>query len=166
MGGLCERCKKAQATYHLTDIDSDGDRSERHLCERCAIDEGLVQVHKSSLTADILEQFVSNAKSIAATRSEMVCPDCGLSYLEFRNQGQLGCPGDYDAFKEALHPLIEREHDGATHHIGKTPRAFAAGREAEADIRRLRRQLEDAVAAEDYERAAGLRDRLRELEHS
>lgn len=166
MGGLCERCKKAQATYHLTAIDPDGERSERHLCERCAVEEGLVQIHKPSLTAEILEQFVGAAKSAAASRSELVCPECGMSYIEFRNQGLLGCPNDYDAFREALHPLIQREHDGATHHVGKSPRGAAPQRKAEAEIRKLKRQLDEAVAAEDYERAARLRDRLRELERA
>ncbi len=164
MGGLCERCKKAQATYHLTEIDTDGERSQRHLCERCALEEGLVQVHKPVAATEFLEQFVSGAKSSA--RGDLVCPDCGISYVEFRNQGQLGCPRDYDVFKEVLHPLIQREHNGGTHHVGKSPRDVAAGRETEQEIRKLKRQLDEAVAAEDYERAARLRDRLRELERA
>ncbi|MEP0846252.1 MAG: UvrB/UvrC motif-containing protein [Phycisphaerae bacterium] len=166
MAGICERCKKAQATYHLTDISADGDRNERHLCERCAVEEGLVQVHKPSLSAEILQHFVSTAKSLASSHNELICPDCGMTYLEFRNQGLLGCAKDYDAFREALHPLIEREHDGADHHVGKSPRAAASTHAADQEVRRLKKQLEEAVAAEDYERAASLRDRLRELERA
>jgi len=162
--GLCEHCKKAQATFHLTNISRDGEKIERHLCERCAVDEGLVQVHKPSFTAEILENFIATAKSVATESTNLVCEECGISYVEFRNQGLLGCPNDYEAFKEALSPLIERAHDGATHHAGKSPKSLGATRITQQEIRRLKRQLDEAIAAEDYERAAELRDRIRTLE--
>lgn len=163
--GLCERCKKVQATYHLTNLTPEGDKVERHLCERCAIEEGLVQVHKPAVSIDVLEEFVGGTKgSAAATLHELVCQECGLSYVEFRNQGLLGCPHDYDAFSEPLKRLVERAHDGGTHHVGKSPKSLGVPRTTQQDIFKLRKQLDDAISAEDYERAAALRDRIRELE--
>lgn len=162
--GLCERCKKAQATFHLTNISRDGEKLERHLCERCAVEEGLVHVHKPSFGTEILESFIASAKSSAPSGANLVCEECGISYVEFRNQGLLGCPKDYDTFKEALSPLIARAHDDATHHVGKGPKSLGADRTTQQEIRRLKRQLEEAVAGEDYERAAELRDRIRSLE--
>ena len=164
--GLCEACKKSKATFHLTNISREGEKIERHLCERCAIEEGLVQVQKPSFSTEILENFITSAKGSAAGSANLLCEECGISYVEFRNQGLLGCPHDYDTFKEALAPLIVRAHDGATHHVGKAPGSPSARHAAQQELRRLRRQLEEAVTAEDYERAAELRDRMRELEES
>ena len=162
--GLCERCKKAQATFHLTNITRDGDKLERHLCERCAVEENLIQLHKPNFSAELLENFIASAKDSASGDANLVCDECGISYVEFRNQGLLGCPKDYDTFSEALTPLIERAHDGGTHHVGKAPQSMGAVRSAQQEIRRLKRQLDEAVAAEDYERAAELRDSIRALE--
>ena len=164
--GLCEHCKKAQATFHLTNITREGEKLERHLCERCAIEEGLVQVHKPNFNAEILENFIAAAKSSSSSDTDLVCEECGISYVEFRNQGLLGCPKDYDTFKEVLLPLIERAHDGGTHHVGKSPGSLSTTRTTQQELRRLKRQLEEAVAAEDYERAAELRDRISALEAS
>ena len=162
--GLCERCKKTQATFHLTNISREGEKLERHLCEHCAVEEGLVQVHKSSLHTEMLENFLASAKSPSSADTNLVCGECGISYVEFRNQGLLGCPNDYDAFKEVLQPLIERAHNGSKHHTGKTPKSLGLSRTTQQETRRLKRQLSEAVAAEDYERAAELRDRISTLE--
>jgi len=163
--GLCERCKKAQATFHLTNIEPGGAKFERHLCERCAVEEGLIQVQKPSVNInDILENFVEGGKASGSALKNLVCEECGISYVEFRNQGLLGCAHDYDAFKEHLARLLDRAHDGATHHVGKAPKSLGRESSLQQDIRRLKRQLHEAVAAEDYERAAKLRDRVRELE--
>lgn len=163
--GLCERCKKAQATFHLTEIDRSGGKSERHLCDKCAGEEGLLQTPKVNVDLnEILENFIASSKSGAQDLSQLVCDQCGISYVEFRNQGLLGCPHDYDVFKDQLHKLIERTHGGAASHVGKSPRGVAVKRKPVEDVRRMKRALDDAVAAEDYERAAKLRDRIRELE--
>jgi protein arginine kinase activator len=163
--GLCERCKKAQATFHLTSIQPDGQKLERHLCDHCATEEGHLQIQKPTVNVnDLLEGFVGVAKDRGGPKSDAVCDECGLSYVEFRNQGLLGCAHDYDAFGKALAQLIERAQDGGAHHVGKTPRDLGTPRVTQVDMRRLRRQLQEALAAEDYERAADLRDRIRALE--
>ncbi len=163
--GLCERCKKAKATFHLTNIERSGAKVERHLCDRCAAEEGLLPNKTTVDFNEFLENFISAAKAGASEASNLVCENCGISYIEFRNQGLLGCAHDYDAFKEPLTRLLERTHDGGTQHTGKAPKSLgAAVRKPQQDLRRLKRQLDEAVAAEDYERAARLRDRIRELE--
>lgn len=163
--GLCERCKKAKATFHLTNIDRSGNKYERHLCDSCAGEEGLLQTAKATVDLnEILENFIAGSKTGAAELSQLVCSECGISYVEFRNQGLLGCPHDYEVFKEQIGRLLERTHDGETEHRGKAPKSLGLVRKPHQDLRRLKRQLEEAVAAEDYERAAELRDRIREME--
>src|SRR5262245_4781608 len=161
--GLCERCKKAQATFHLTRIDPSGEKFERHLCERCSVEEGHSHAQKPANHAELLENLIGMKTTVQALAG-LVCEECELSYLEFRNQGPLGCPNCYDAFKPELAALIERAHDGATHHVGKSPRSFGQPRTSEQDLLSLRRQLDEAIGGEDYEAAARLRDRIRTLE--
>lgn len=164
--GLCEHCKKAQATFHQTDIKPDGSKVERHYCERCAMEQGLLQIAKPSVNVnDILENFVSSASDKESAAPEVVCEECGINYVEFRNQGLLGCAHDYDAFRKPLAKLIERAQDGGTHHVGKTPQSRATANSSRIqDLRKLRRQLTEAIDAEDYERAASIRDRIQQLE--
>lgn len=163
--GLCERCAKSQATCHVLNIEPDGEKSERHLCERCAIEEG--QIAAPKMVSGIDEALGTLLAGAKAAAPDLQCDQCGITYVEFRNQGLLGCPHDYDAFKEPLEKLLKRAHDGATNHLGKAPRSVGSGkRTVEQDVRRLKRQLSEAIQAEDYERAAELRDRISELDHA
>lgn len=163
MNVLCQRCNKAQATVHLLDIiPPDGDKRERHLCERCAAEEGLT-VQKNESINTILDSFI---KQSAGTQqvANIACPDCGTTFREFRSQGLLGCPRDYETFGKALGSLIERVHNGATHHIGKTPARLGGEPSLQAKLAKLRREMQEAVELEDYELAARLRDGIKELE--
>ena len=162
---LCDLCKKAKATLHLTDIRPDGQKLAKHYCEPCAMEKGLLQIQKPSVTEEQLTAFVKFESTVSAEIRNLVCESCGISFVEFRNHGTLGCPNDYEIFREVLTPLLRRAHDGATHHTGKAPRATNE-RQAVQEIRKVRRQLDEAVAAEDYERAAELRDRIRTLEEA
>lgn len=156
---LCQQCKKQTATVHLTDL-AKGDKRERHLCEECASREGIAVKQHVSIN-EVLNSFLQSG---VQELSKLKCPECGMTFVEFRSQGLLGCPNDYDAFGEALATLIERAQDGQTHHSGKRPGQQAAVNPQQQERLRLQRELRDAVENEDYERAAKLRDRLGGLE--
>ncbi len=158
---LCQRCKKNTATVHLTDIVKN-EKRERHLCEKCASEEG-VTVKQQVPINELLANFVME-QSGARELAKLTCPECGTSFLEFRNSGLLGCPSDYDAFAKALVPLLERAHEGASQHKGKSPTRGGADREKQRQAAALQRQLAEAVEKEDYELAAKLRDRIKALE--
>jgi protein arginine kinase activator len=91
------------------------------------------------------------------------CPSCGIKFVEFRNTGRLGCPHDYEEFREELAPLLENIH-GETRHCGKTPRRLPQNKQTQSELIQLRNRLKQAVNKEDYEEAARLRDRIRQLE--
>ncbi|MBN1344422.1 MAG: UvrB/UvrC motif-containing protein [Phycisphaerae bacterium] len=162
---LCQRCGKNPATVHLTDIVKN-EKHEKHLCDQCAQNENIT-VKSHTPINEMLASFVME-QSRARELAELKCQECGNTFVEFRNNGLLGCPNDYDAFEEALLPLLERAHgEGATHHVGKAP----GERTSEADQRRrelmrLRQQLSDAVEREEYEVAARLRDQIKTQESS
>lgn len=152
---LCQQCKKQTATVHLTDL-AKGEKRERHLCEECVAREGIAVKQHISIN-DVLNQFLqSGVQELARLR----CPECGMSFVEFRSQGLLGCPNDYDVFGEALASVIERAQDGRTHHTGRRPGDRRPQQSPQEERLRLQRELREAVEAEDYERAARLRDRL------
>jgi len=164
MGMICQRCKKAQATVHLLDIvPPEGEKREQHLCERCAAEEGLT-THQQESISSILEGFVKQSAGIVHA-TDLTCPQCGMSFREFRASGLLGCAHDYKAFEKQLAPLIQRAHEGATHHVGRSPdRLQSAEPTAHAKLARLRRSLKEAVDIEDYELAARLRDQIKTVE--
>lgn len=154
---MCQRCQN-EASVHLTER-VDGRRRELHLCVACARKSGLVPPETPpdlGLDAVVQSLISKHVGELVGELAELSCPDCGVKYMDFRVGGRLGCPNDYKVFGHALLPLLQRFH-GATRHVGKRarPRPEAARR------LRLRSRLREAVALEDYEEAARLRDRLR-----
>ena len=157
---ICERCKKNVATVHLTEIVKN-EKQERHLCEQCSKEEGYtIKTHVS--LQDLLTAFIS-AHGDAADVANTSCPDCGLTYIDFRNEGRLGCPNDYEVFREAMDPLLEKVH-GRAEHVGKLPSQAGESQKRQRNLMTMRRQLREAVEKEDYEEAARLRDLIKEGE--
>ncbi len=153
----CQRCPE-EASVHLVET-VEGRRRELHLCVACARDAGLAppQAPDPEVLDEVVQGLiVAHVGELVGELAKKTCPICGLRFMEFRADGRLGCPHDYAVFSAGLQPLLRRTH-GASRHVGKVPR-----RRPEAGSRlRLRAQLREAVAREDYEEAARLRDTLR-----
>lgn len=154
---LCQYCGKNPATIHLTEIH-DEKRREFHICEACADERG-IGTQSPGLTA-----FLHSAVEKTAVQRTLRCPHCGITFEEFRTKGRFGCPRDYEVFRERLNPLLDKIH-GAHRHTGRLPRGRRTVETDRADeLLRLRRELQEAVHREEYERAAKLRDRIQGLE--
>ena len=157
----CQKCTKA-ASLHITEVLSDDQYEEMHLCEECA-HKYLYENQqkgggpKTSTVAGALEE----SGSIGGPGRE--CPQCGLKFVDFRNSGRLGCPHDYQEFREELTQLLENIH-GETKHCGKVPRRLPQNKQTQSELTQLRKQLQQAVTREAYEDAARIRDRIRQLE--
>lgn len=160
----CDNCANP-ATHHSVEIIK-GQKIEKHLCDECAEAEGLAIGSKSAHTSinELLTNFVKLHSSGSTRQRESVCENCGLTFSEFREHSLLGCPDCYAAFKDQLAPLLERAHEGATHHIGKVPRRAGSGQDRQHHLTQLRKRLDNAVSSEDYELAARLRDEVRRYE--
>lgn len=158
----CQVCKKNMATVHLTEILK-GNKREIHLCEECAGKKG-VSFKSGFSIQDFLSGLASSAAAQEMAKMQQIkCPICGLSYLDFRQHGRLGCATDYTVFKEGLIPLLEKIH-GSVEHLGKIPSKGGASVEQGRELMSLRTQLKQAIEKEDYEQAAALRDRIRAME--
>ncbi len=161
----CDNCNKP-ATVHLTEIKS-GKKIEKHLCEQCAAQNEGLPVKSHMPINELLTNFVMAHSGMPVKEQALQCEHCGMTWAEFRQNGLLGCPNDYAAFERELSPLLQRAHDGATHHVGKQPtRRGGSGVPMKrlVDIAKLRRELQKAIEAVDYERAAKLRDQIKQAE--
>jgi len=162
----CEICKDKTATVHLTEI-VDGHRTESHLCQDCAQKEGITvksQLSLNELLSSLIAAHQQTDGSSAVEKTGKVCGQCGMTMEQFRKQALLGCPNDYKVFSDNLQDVIEKTQDGNSQHIGKVPPSVSqlpAKDHSEADD--LKRRLEAAVKAEDYELAAKLRDQLKAI---
>ena len=155
----CDRCDKP-ATVHGTEI-SGGQKIEKHLCEDCAAEEGIA-IKAEVPISQLLEDFILHTGEPGG--ETMACDVCGLTFKEFREQALLGCPNDYEAFEKGLLPMLERAQDGATEHVGKVPHRAGPENKKHTAVLRLRAELKAAISDEDYERAAALRDQIKEYE--
>ena len=175
----CDRCGKREGTVRVV---ADGDEGGRTLwlCPACAEsdvdpDELFGEDPDRDLpTGDweggeenaALERFIGQMfTGLGAREADAApdCPACGTSYASFRSTGRLGCPRCYVAFRRFLLPFLGRFHRQVTH-LGKFPTHAAGATSRLGEITRHRIALEKAVAAEDFEEAARLRDRIRQLE--
>jgi len=162
----CQICNKNDATIHLTEI-ADGIRTELHICEHCAAEQDIAvksHIPINELLSNLLAVQPTDEELSGVSEQKLACPNCGFTLAQFRKEGVLGCPHDYEVFEKSLRPLIEKAHDGKTTHCGKIPSKAPRDTRKQMELLNLRRQLEAAVQSEDYELAAELRDKIQQSE--
>jgi protein arginine kinase activator len=166
---LCNVCGKNPATVHLTEI-IDEQMNELHLCEECARQKS-TQMESQFGLSDLLAGLADFSKPDKEEGAVLLkCPNCGLTYADFKKIGRLGCSECYGAFRDYLVPLLKRIH-GSTQHIGKVPIVVkagaakpSAGKKKVPALDELRQSLQKAVQNEAFEEAARLRDEIKKLE--
>ncbi|QQE11713.1 UvrB/UvrC motif-containing protein [Planctomycetota bacterium] len=179
----CDKCDKP-ATHHSVEIIN-GEKIEKHLCDQHAAEEGISIKAVQAPINELLTNFVKlqgesaqlkeeeeqeeQGEMVAGQTSGMkgyACPECGLTFNQFREKSLLGCSECYKAFERQLCNLLERAHEGGVHHIGKVPVRAGVSENKQTQLMRMRKRLDEAVDSEDYELAARLRDDIRSFEES
>ena len=163
---LCEECKVNEATYTLSVMMGD-EVTTRHLCGDCMarMNMSLSTGNIKNLLSSILSAITGNDtpdSAPAQPQQEVVCPRCRTTLSQFTKSGHLGCPGCYEAFREQLQPMLLQIH-GRVQHAGRQPLCTADAQRTRSRQEELTRLMEQAVALEDFETAAQLRDQLRAL---
>ena len=161
----CEDCGSALAKLHLTEIVN-STVTELHLCRPCAARRGFQHgVHAGPLAfTHLLAQLMDDTTPTDDDNlAHAQCSGCGMFFSTFRETGNLGCAQCYTAFGSALKPLLRRLH-GEPRHIGKAPKKDEPRLALRRQLLQLHQELERAVGREDYERAAELRDKVRDIE--
>ncbi len=167
---LCENCGQSPATVHITEIINNN-KKEWHLCEVCAKEvqpqsfslKFMPPMNLHSFLAGLLNQEFGGGGFRVIEQTGRKCRRCGLDEGQFARQGLLGCGECYSSFEDRLTPLLRRIH-GNTRHTGKVPNRTGGRFRLHKEIEKLKEQLKEAVAREEFERAASLRDRIRLLE--
>ena len=158
----CDVCKANQATVFLTQI-VDGKMQKVNLCESCSKEKGVTDPTGFAL-ADLL-LGLGAAQEMERGGGVQKCPACGFSQADFKKTGRLGCGACYETFGEGLASLLKGMHKGSAH-VGKVPARAVRSIERESQMKTLQRDLRKAVAAEDYESAAKIRDHIKQIEVS
>lgn len=161
-GDRCEDCGANEAVIRLTHVVNN-EMTVVALCESCAAQRGVdsSSPQVASPLADFLAQMSGDPVQEAPAAGR--CSFCGLTYRDFKQVGRLGCPECWSAFQGPLESLVRRIH-GSVQHLGKVylpPDPSAS--EVEKRLEGLRHRLDRAIQAEDFERAAAIRDRIQEL---
>lgn len=170
---VCQECGKKPATLHFTKYVN-GEKAEFHICESCARDkgEGIIpgtangfSIH--SLLSGLLnfEQHSNLSGGIGAKPQLLRCDNCGLTYTQFSKIGRFGCSACYKHFADRLDPLFKRVH-GNTVHVGKIPKRTGEAIQFRRELDKLKRELQTMIEQEEFEQAAGLRDKIRALERT
>ncbi len=159
---LCQVCKIREVNVHLKEIIG-GDVRELHLCDICAKEKGLGEPFLPSFSLPELMLGLTDLEIPPSTKEGPECSGCGLSYEDVRIKGKLGCSLCYQNFREYLDPLLEKIH-GKVHHSGKVPKKAKKEYRLDRRVYELRKELNEAVRKEEYEKAAELRDKLLKLE--
>ena len=161
---LCQICKKNQATIHMTQQKKDR-VVKVHVCRRCAEEKGFDYLEKSNFAMGNLISglFASPPEGQHREKNAYACPNCGTSYDDFKEIARLGCSECYEFFKAQLLPVLRNLHI-KTQHLGKFPSSRGAHADDIKRITLLQEELERAVREECYERAAEIRDEIREIE--
>ena len=168
---LCQKCKKNEANTHVKSVVN-GEYEEYMLCSECAKEMGYTNLW-SDMHSDfnsILGSFFSNAlpEKSQTTRCEV----CSSTYHDIAKSGHVGCANCYELFLSELMPSVRRIH-GNTTHCGKRPNSFDNIAVKEPNVKseasavdKLKVELQAAIEAQNFELAAELRDKIKEMEES
>ena len=161
---LCKACGQRPAKIHYTEIVNNSMVSV-DLCVECAEERGIdVQKQGGYGLGDLVAGLIDTTAETEGERIGKVrCPSCGYDYSDFKKVGRFGCPACYEAFETQLRPLLRQLHGGIQHQ-GKRPRGIEAKALLRRELKDLKIDLSRAVEQEDYERAAEIRDHIRDLE--
>lgn len=167
---LCDICKKNNATVHVTKIIN-GVKQEFNICEECAKKTEGIGINETmdfstpfsfqNILSGIMDYLYESPQNINTL--EPVCKNCGITFADFKNNGFLGCSECYENFRATLIPVIKRVQ-GNVEHIGKIPEKSGKAILERKNLERLKAELQQCIKNEEYEKAAEIRDKIREIE--
>ncbi|WP_409296438.1 UvrB/UvrC motif-containing protein [Peribacillus sp. SCS-26] len=170
---ICQECNERPATLHFTKVVN-GEKSEVHLCERCAYEKGEMSLFNGSAGFSINDllggllnganAFTQSSHNPVAHKEELRCPKCHMVYQQFVEIGRFGCAECYSTFRNHLGPVLRRLHSGNLVHTGKIPKKAGGNMKLKKRIEELKARLQELIQQEEFEDAAGIRDEIRALE--
>ncbi len=180
---MCQNCGKNEVTFRYTQVIN-GVKKELNLCDNCARELGLkdlnfsMPISFSSFLGDFFNDYSDTLLPSFMGTQVTKCKTCGESFDEFLNSGEFGCSNCYDLFEDRITPIL-KNLQGATKHTGrgykkvladfgenKNDKVAKTVKKEESEISKLQKELQKAIKIENYEEAAKIRDKIKELEGS
>lgn len=158
----CELCGKEKAVVRIRQIIGN-ESKEMHLCETCARERGIIgnEGGVGEGVAWLLQGLFEKIPSKVAHSA--VCPVCGTRFRDVRESGRVGCSQCYMTFTKELRRHFKGEGSAKTHK-GKLPNRVLTYKLFFIDRENLKINLKTALENEDYEKAAVLRDKIRQID--
>jgi protein arginine kinase activator len=162
----CDFCD-TKATVFLTQL-IEGQMKKVCLCDRCAKERGVTDPTGFSLADLLLGGLPGGPGTVTSTATGgpgagRRCVTCGFTADDLRRVRRFGCSDCYATFGEEVSQMVRGMHKG-TSHVGKVPEGLMAIQFRHQRIEELRSRLDQAIASESYEEAAGIRDEIRNLD--
>jgi len=153
---ICQYCQKNEAVYHLQKIINNS-IVEIHLCYDCSKKELQKKIENGieDKISTILEGLLRSGTKIKENSNSFSCVSCGTTYAEFEKNGLVGCPECYVAFKDIISSKYLSNRNVIYYERKKNFMEYS-----KIDILEL--ELKKAVELEDFERAAILRDKIKQ----
>ena len=166
---LCQDCNQNDSSVHLTQIVNNK-KLMLNLCKDCAEKRGFHSPfeHMPFPLAELVTGMVGSTRSSSSTKGSkrtpksLRCPACGMSFEDFGKSGRLGCGKCYLTFRNEMTELLRKVH-GSPKHRGKGSMEPGELMQPVKEERRLRDELKRAIDDEDFEKAASIRDQIRDL---
>lgn len=161
---MCERCGKNQANTHVKRVIN-GQVYEARLCSECAAQMGFASLAGTLNLGSLLGSTFTNAinGNASAINNQPTCPVCGATFNDITETGLVGCAKCYEVFYDRLLPSLQRIH-GKTNHVGKLPGCAGEKAKVQSKLDELKNQLAKAIEQQEYEKAAEIRDEIKEIE--
>lgn len=149
---LCEKCGKRPATVKYTQIIN-GRKSSLNICSACAAQESIFDNFGSLLSFREREE-----------RGSAQCPCCKMTLSEFLRSGRMGCGECYRVFRNHADAMLKKIHGTSKHIAEEIKPQKEEVKKSKSEIELLREKMANAIAEENFEEAASLRDIIREKE--
>jgi protein arginine kinase activator len=160
----CEICCIKEAVFHIKQIVGK-EEIELHLCQSCAAVRGInTSTNEGDISISSLLTNLMDIKShLKKSQKKVVCPRCGYTFDKFKKSGKMGCSECFVAFSKQIRVLMHKMF-GSIQHRGKYPLKLQAYKMYMDDIQTLKIKLDEALNKEDYEEAAVLRDKIKQMQ--
>lgn len=171
---LCQKCKKNNATIHYRE-NINGKVTEYSLCADCAAElerDGVIKFENPFSDfmrdgifdfASVLPSFFTSLNHALGSGETKRCPVCGSTFSDIARTGHIGCPQCYETFADELAATVNQLH-GTSKPQGRIPKRFGEKQNREAEINALKEEQKKAIEAQEFEKAAELRDKIKALE--
>jgi len=157
----CELCDNKATVFYTQAVQ--GGQKKICLCEDCADNSGLTDPGAFSMVDILMDETPEQAQPVMVAEVAEACEHCGFTLEDYRKVGRLGCSQCYTAFHGEILPILAKMHHGIKHE-GKVPSGMADSLALRKKLATMKKDLESAIADEDFELAVGLRDGIKELE--